>query len=72
MNACTLEQCKQWLMEKHPDKHFMIRPGLRMGEEFSESLKRAIIDLAKTSKLNTMRAEKIYGININDAESPEI
>ncbi len=58
-------------MERHPDKHFMVRQGLSMGEKFSETLREVIIDLAKKSKLNAMRAEKLYRVDRESIESSE-
>ena len=71
LNARTLEQWQQWLLIKHPDKHFMIRKGLEIEEEFSKTLTRAIVDLSKQSKLNAMRAKNIYRIDIENIELPQ-
>lgn len=64
LNGRTLEQYKQWLLEKHPEKYRMIKKGLEMEEEFSQILRGAIIALAQGNKLNTLRAEKLYRINL--------
>ncbi len=64
LDARTPTQWEQWLLERHPDKGFMVRQGLSMEEEFSETLREVIIELAKKSKLNAMRAEKICRIDL--------
>ncbi|MDA0865428.1 MAG: P-loop NTPase fold protein [Cyanobacteria bacterium] len=69
LNARTPEQWERWLLERHPDKPFMVRQGLGMGEKFSETLREVITDLAKKSKLNAMRAEKIYRIDRESIKS---
>lgn len=66
LNGRTLEQYKQWLLERHSEKYLMIRQGLEMEEKFSQTLRRAIIALARGNKLNTLRAEKLYRVNIDE------
>lgn len=66
LNSRTLDQWKQWLLVKHPDKVFMIRQGLKMPGESSKTLKMAIVELAQDSALNRMRAEKLYDVILED------
>jgi hypothetical protein len=66
LNSRTLDQWKQWLLVKHPDKVFMIRQGLKMPGESSKTLRRAIAELAQDSALNRMRAEKLYDVILED------
>lgn len=64
LNSRTLDEWKQWLLTRHPDKHVMIRQGLKMEEESSKNLEKAITDLAQDSALNKMRAGRLYNLGI--------
>lgn len=62
LNSRDIDQWKQWLLVKHPKKVSMIRQGLKMMDESPQTLKMAIIELAKNDDLNRIRAEKLYGV----------
>jgi uncharacterized protein YihD (DUF1040 family) len=62
LNSHTLDQWKKWLCVKNPDKLPMVRQGLNMSEDFSRTLKEAIVELAEINDLNKMRAKKLYGV----------
>jgi molybdopterin converting factor small subunit len=64
LNGRTVEDYKKWLLERHPDQYYMVKQGLKMGEICSQTLKQAIKELAQQSKLNAMRAKKLYNIDI--------
>jgi|GEM_PF-3051507 len=68
LNERTVEDYKEWLLERHSDKYYLVKQGLRMGESYSQILKQAIIELAKKSKLNAMRAKYLYDISIDTPE----
>jgi KAP family P-loop domain len=71
LNRRTLEQWKQWILERHPEKSSMVRQGLKMQGEFSQNLEKAIVDLAQVSALNRMRAEKLYDLVIEDSNASD-
>lgn len=71
MDGRTVEDYKQWLLERHSDKRRMVRQALEMGESCSQALKQAIIELAYESKLNALRAEKLYGIVLKDTKDED-
>lgn len=64
LDGRTVEDYKRWLLERNPDQYDMIKQGLRMGENCPTHLRRAIVELAKESKLNAMRAKNLYNIDI--------
>ncbi|WP_299404871.1 P-loop NTPase fold protein [Acaryochloris sp. IP29b_bin.148] len=64
LDSQTLDQWKEWLLVRDPDKVYMIRKGLEMPGKSSQTLKQAIIELAQDSDLNKMRAEKLYKISL--------
>lgn len=68
LNERTVEDYKEWLLERHSGKYYLVKQGLRMGESYSQILKQAIIELAKKSKLNAMRAKYLYDISIDTPE----
>jgi hypothetical protein len=72
LNGRTVEDYKQWLVERDidPDKYnryYMVNQGLNMGGTCSKNLHQAIIELAQKSKLNALRAKKLYNIDINQS-----
>jgi hypothetical protein len=69
LNERSVEEWQKWLSEEHPKKVNMIRKSLKLGEDFSRSLRRAIAILAKTSKLNATRAENIYQVTPEDIDT---
>jgi KAP family P-loop domain len=71
LNRRTLDQWKQWLLVRHPDKHLMVRQGLTIQGESFQTLKKAIVDFAQVSALNRMRAEKLYNLVIEDSNASE-
>ena len=71
LNRLTVEDYKKWLLEDHPDQYFMVKWGLKMGEQCSQTLKEAISELAHASKLNLMRAKNLYNIDIENQRSLE-
>lgn len=72
LNERTIEDYKEWLLERHPDKYYLIKQGLKMDEKGSQTLKQAIIELAQNSKLNAMRAKYLYGIDIENRDTSKV
>ncbi|MBD1865380.1 MULTISPECIES: hypothetical protein [Trichocoleus] len=61
LDGHTVEDYKQWLLERNSDQYYMVKQGLSMGVS---SLRQAIIELAQESRLNAMRAKNLYNIDI--------
>jgi hypothetical protein len=57
----TVEDYKQWLLERNSDQYYMVKQGLSMEVL---NLRQAIIELAQRSKLNAMRARNLYKIDM--------
>ncbi|MBM0745158.1 hypothetical protein JOY44_27150 (plasmid) [Phormidium sp. CLA17] len=72
LNERTLEDYKEWLLERDPDKYSLIKQGLKTGKKYSQTLKQAIIELAQKSKLNAMRAKYLYDIDIENRDNSEV
>lgn len=64
LNRRTVEDYKNWLLERHPEKYYMVKQGLKMEDSCSLTIKQAIKELAQQSKLNAIRAKKLYNIDI--------
>ena len=62
LNGLTVEDYKQWLLERNPEQYYMVKQGLKMEEICSQTLEQAIKELAQQSQLNAMRAKNLYNI----------
>ncbi len=66
LNNRTVDDYYDWLQEENNDLPDLVRTCLDMRLLASDNLKAAIIKLAKENKLNSMRANLLYSIDIND------
>ena len=67
LNACTVEEYKKWLQERHEDKMAMLEQALKIGD--AKNIREAIIELSTTNKLNAFRAKRLLGIDVEATES---
>lgn len=67
LNACTVEEYKTWLQERHEDKMAMLEQALKIGD--AKNIREAIKELAATNKLNAFRAKRLLGIDVEGTES---
>ena len=61
LDGHTVEDYKQWLLERHPNQYYIVKQGLSMGVS---NLRQAVVELAQESKLNAMRAKNVYNIDV--------
>lgn len=69
LSMCTVENYYDWLQEETSDLYKLVRFCLNMKLDPSQNLRNAIIKLAKESKLNAMRANYLYDIDIDDIKN---
>jgi hypothetical protein len=69
LNSCTVDDYYDWLQEENNELPALARFCLDMRLPASQNLRNAIIKLAKESKLNAMRANHLYSIDIDDIKN---
>jgi len=68
LNGRTVENYKQWLLEKHSDKYYIVKQALGKGGDFSQTIEQAMAELAHKSELNALRARKLYNVDIKNED----
>lgn len=71
LDSRSVEEYKQWLLERHPEQYYMVKHVLSLGKDCAQTLRQAIIQIAQESKLKSWMAKNLYGIDIKKISSSE-